>query len=160
VSGGYHVAPVTRSSSRGAAWQLLAAAVVGLILGVGVTWVLSDRSESPDTPPDNVATSTLTGSDGHDARGEVQLVETASGPRLDVDFDTSEDGKGFVQVWLLDEKTGGMVALGVLDGDQGSFAVPQGLDLQKYSQVDVSREPFDGDPAHSAVSLARGPVPS
>ena len=36
---------------------------------------------------------------------------------------------------------------------------PPGLDLAAYDQVDVSREPYDGDPAHSKVSLARGQVP-
>jgi hypothetical protein len=66
---------------------------------------------------------------------------------------------GFVEVWLLDAKTGGMVALGVLDGDHGSFAVPPGLDLSAYDQVDVSKEPYDGDPAHSTESLARGRLP-
>ena len=52
-----------------------------------------------------------------------------------------------------------MVALGVIDGAKGTFTVPQALNLSKFDQVDVSREPFDGDPAHSTVSLARGPVP-
>ena len=60
---------------------------------------------------------------------------------------------------LLEAKTGGMVSLGVLDGDRGSYAVPPGLDLTAYDQVDVSREPYDGNPAHSKVSLARGRVP-
>jgi hypothetical protein len=32
--------------------------------------------------------------------------------------------RDFLEVWLLDAKTGGMVALGVLDGDRGSYAVP------------------------------------
>ena len=40
-----------------------------------------------------------------------------------------------------------------------TFTVPPSLNLARYSQVDVSREPFDGDPAHSSVSLARGDVP-
>ena len=53
-----------------------------------------------------------------------------------------------------------MVALGVIDGTRGVFTVPASLNLTRYSEVDVSREPFDGDPAHSTVSLARGPVPT
>ena len=70
-----------------------------------------------------------------------------------------DGGPGFVEVWLLDAETGGMVSLGVLDGDHGSWAVPADLDLSAYDQVDVSREPYDGDPAHSQVSLARGRLP-
>ena len=52
-----------------------------------------------------------------------------------------------------------MVSLGVLDGDHGSFAVPADLDLSAYDQVDVSQEPYDGNPAHSTESLARGRLP-
>jgi hypothetical protein len=52
-----------------------------------------------------------------------------------------------------------MVALGVLDGTTGTFTVPPTLRLSRYDKVDVSRERFDGDPTHSNVSLARGPVP-
>ena len=39
---------------------------------------------------------------------------------------TSTRAHGFLEVWLLDAKTGGMVSLGVLDGDHGSCAVPSG----------------------------------
>ena len=78
---------------------------------------------------------------------------------LSVELHDSDPGTGFLEVWLLDAKTGGMVSLGVLDGERGSYAVPPGLDLAAYDQVDVSREPYDGNPAHSEVSLARGQVP-
>jgi hypothetical protein len=30
------------------------------------------------------------------------------------------------------------------------------LDLRDYPVVDISREPLDGDPAHSADSISRG----
>jgi hypothetical protein len=161
---GFDPEPATRAaafdhtSSRSTAWQLLAAAVVGVVLGGGAVWALSDRSDGSGSG-DTLASSTLTGFDGHDASGELRLVRTSSGPALDVDFVTSDDDKGFVQVWLLNAKTNGMVALGVLDDDKGTFAIPQGLDLEKFNQVDVSLEPFDGDPAHSSTSLARGPLP-
>jgi hypothetical protein len=82
-----------------------------------------------------------------------------SSEALSVELRNADPGDGFLEVWLLDAKTGGMVSLGVLDGDRGSYAVPPGLDLAAYDQVDVSREPYDGDPAHSKVSLARGQVP-
>ena len=66
----------------------------------------------------------------------------------------------FYEVWLLSPDTNGLVALGVLGpADQGTFEVPQGLDLSRYSVVDVSREPFDGNPAHSADSIVRGTLP-
>jgi hypothetical protein len=34
--------------------------------------------------------------------------------------------------------------------------VPADLDLSKYKIVDVSVEPYDGNPAHSTDSLVRG----
>jgi hypothetical protein len=146
-------------ANRSIVWQLLAAAVVGVVLGAGVVWALSDRTDGSGTSGDTIASSTLNGFDGHDASGQLELVQTSSGQQLNVDLVTSEDGKGFVQVWLLNPTTNGMVALGVLDDDTGTFNIPRGLDLKKYNQVDVSLEPFDGDPAHSATSLARGPLP-
>jgi hypothetical protein len=48
------------------------------------------------------------------------------------------------------------VALGVLEIGSGRFPVPAGVDLAAYGTVDVSREPLDGDPAHSTDSVARG----
>jgi hypothetical protein len=44
----------------------------------------------------------------------------------------------------------------VLSGTESRFVIPTGLDLAEYPIVDVSREPFDGDPAHSSDSIARG----
>jgi hypothetical protein len=34
--------------------------------------------------------------------------------------------------------------------------IPDGLDLAEFPVVDVSREPLDGDPAHSSDSISRG----
>ena len=49
-----------------------------------------------------------------------------------------------------------MVSLGVLGHQAGTFVLPTGLDLAQYPIVDISHEPYDGDPAHSAESIARG----
>ena len=59
-------------------------------------------------------------------------------------------------MWLLEPGSQRMVALGVVDGGSAVLPVPAGVDLAAYSVVDVSVEPDDGDPAHSAVSVARG----
>lgn len=166
--GGYveTVEPDDRRDATGArtrSWQLLAAAVVGVVLGAGVTWVVADRSGNSNTTPPRPAavagSSTLSGYGGNVATGVIHILHTKAGPELRIDFTSPHAGKGFVQVWLLDAKTGGMVPLGVLDGRQGTFAVPRALNLAKYNQVDVSLEPFDGNPAHSTDSLARGPLP-
>jgi hypothetical protein len=60
------------------------------------------------------------------------------------------------EVWLLRPDVSGLVSLGMLEGDQGRFDLPDGLDLADYPVVDVSEEHFDGDPAHSGDSVVRG----
>jgi hypothetical protein len=56
-----------------------------------------------------------------------------------------------------------LVPLGPLaggDGDfHGTFAVPVGLPLSEFGQVDVSAERWDGNPGHSTLSLLRGATP-
>ena len=53
-----------------------------------------------------------------------------------------------------------LISLGALtpqDGQfRGDFALPAGLPIEQFTQVDVSAERWDGDPGHSAVSLLRG----
>ncbi|HSS68819.1 MAG TPA: anti-sigma factor [Nocardioidaceae bacterium] len=150
-----------RPTDRRTLWQVAVAAAVGLVLGAGVTWIVVDTdSSTTQAVTGDVKTSVLTGIDGHTTSGEISLAEGSNGaPEITINIDNLDKGPGFLQAWLLDADTGGMVALGVLDGSKGTFAVPPSLNLSHYSQVDVSREPFDGDPAHSTVSLARGPVP-
>jgi hypothetical protein len=60
------------------------------------------------------------------------------------------------EVWLIREDGTGLVSIGLLDGAEGSFDLPADIDLARYSLVDVSAEPDDGDPGHSADSIARG----
>ena len=62
----------------------------------------------------------------------------------------------YVQTWLFDPKTNEMIAIGVMDQDSASFPIPASVDLDTYTSVDISLEPLDGNPAHSATSLARG----
>lgn len=62
----------------------------------------------------------------------------------------------FVEAWLLDPRTNAMLSLGVVRSSDQTFAIPDDLDLDAYTSVDISLEPMNGDPAHSADSLARG----
>ena len=68
--------------------------------------------------------------------------------------DASDDG--YREVWLIRNDAAALISLGVLDGDSGSFVIPDGVDLDEYSIVDISVEPIDGDPAHSGDSIVRG----
>ena len=150
------VVPLRPRRARRSAWAWVAAAVVGAVLGSAITWAATHRDDSTTL---SAATSELVPLGQHRTRGTISLTGEQPGKELSLDVSDLDSGPGFVEVWLLDAQTGGMVSLGVLDGDRGSWAVPAGLDLSAYDQVDVSREPYDGDPAHSQVSLARGRLP-
>jgi hypothetical protein len=140
-------------------WQIAAAAAVGLVIGAGVAWLIAGNNSEP-TVSEDVQTSQLSGVEGHTTSGVISISERGgNAPEITVNLDSLDRGPGFIEAWLLDSRSGGEVALGVLDGTAGTFTVPPGLKLSKYDQVDVSRERFDGDPTHSGVSLARGPVP-
>ena len=118
-----------------------------------------DGGSGSDNQDTTFTTSELVGFDGHTTSGVASFTETSTGGELTIELQPEDVGDGFIQAWLLDEDTGGMVALGVVDGDTGTFAVPKDLDLDAFNQIDISLEPYDGDPQHSAVSLARGPLP-
>jgi anti-sigma-K factor RskA len=65
----------------------------------------------------------------------------------------------FYEVWLMDPSNAHLVALGVLDAQgKGIYVVPAGLDLAKYSALDVSVQPMNGSPLHSSTSAVRGSI--
>ncbi len=61
----------------------------------------------------------------------------------------------YYEAWLLGSGPDQVQSLGALEGT-GEFVVPDGLDLADFPLVDVSIEPIDGNPAHSAKSVLRG----
>jgi hypothetical protein len=48
------------------------------------------------------------------------------------------------------------VSLGVVSGASGTFAIPAGVDITQYVLVDISDQPYNGNPAHSGNSIVRG----
>jgi anti-sigma-K factor RskA len=108
-------------------------------------------------PPTVLAEATLDPFPGWpDALGEAVVAEQSDGARVvDVTL-TAPDAGGFREVWLISSDASQLVSLGVLRGSEGSFTIPDGLDLGRFALVDVSEEPFDGDPAHSGDSIVRG----
>jgi hypothetical protein len=72
-------------------------------------------------------------------------------------------GDGFYEVWLIDPSSLStpqsvrMATVGTL-GTRSSadFTLPPAIDLKRYSVVDISSEPVDGNAAHSGHSLLRG----
>lgn len=140
-----------RSMGRGAWWAVAAAAlVVGLVAGV-VGSALLNRPATQRL----VAEAQLDPFPKWKASGSARVEETGAGSR-DVIVDLQAPGGGIREVWLIDPATSGLVSLGLLSGASGQFSIPSGVDLSRYSVVDVSEEPNDGNPAHSGDSIVRG----
>jgi hypothetical protein len=135
----------------------VAAALVGLLAGSVTTAALVRRPPATSV----VATVRLAPLPDQTAQGTAVLKQEAGADVLTVDVrGLNASPAAFYEVWLMSPDTNGLVALGVLGpADQGTFEVPKGLDLSRYSVVDVSVEPFDGNPAHSSDSIVRGTLP-
>lgn len=144
------VVPLRR---RGLPW-LAAAAAAGVVVGSVGTGLLLNR---PEPAPTTLAQAALDPLPGWDASGDAQVIERADGTvELVVTLDGPAADGDFREVWLIDREVTRLVSLGVLEGATGTFTVPAGLDLSDFAVVDVSAEPFDGNPAHSGDSIIRG----
>lgn len=139
----------------------VAAAVAGIVIGGLGGFLLTD--DGPVSPDRNgpgagvpIAVGTLVPEGRSSVSGEAQMSQDDSSRSLTVTFSEIVPGPGYVEAWLLDPATNEMLALGVLDPEGGTVTIPPDADLSRFTTVDISREPYDGDPAHSAESLARG----
>jgi hypothetical protein len=129
-----------------------AAAVVGAGIALGVV-ALTQPGSSGTT----VADARLQALGGSDASGTAVVVEHPDHSlELDVTLAGRPASAGYYEVWLADRGLARMVAVGVLHDGRGALQLPAGLSIGSYPVVDVSQEPLDGDPAHSADSVARG----
>ena len=149
--------PPARAAARrrgaGSRWLAVAAAAGVVVGGLGVRWW--DQREPSPVVLDQAQLQALP--DWPDAAGEAVVKETADGARrLVVTLEGVDDGDGYREVWLIDTSVSKLVSIGVLHGGEGSFALPDGLDLTEYPVVDISEEHFDGDPTHSGDSIVRG----
>jgi anti-sigma-K factor RskA len=91
------------------------------------------------------------------AAGKARLAADG-GMNLDVKGLPAPPGQDFYEVWLFDPPSGRMLAVGVLPPTgKGSYSLPASLE-DSYSAVEISLEPNDGNPAHSKVSVLRGPL--
>jgi len=130
------------------------AASVALIAAAGLgTWA-AVLSSAPTT----IAEAALEPFPEHaNAVGTAVVEQERDGQDLvRVTLSAESDQDTFREVWLITEDASALVSLGVLDGDEGTFRVPSGVDLRDYVLVDISQEPVDGDPNHSGDSIVRG----
>ncbi|WP_291045064.1 anti-sigma factor [Herbiconiux sp.] len=154
--------PSSRRRTR--LWAPLAAAalMLGLVAGAGVGIWWQGTQQSPRGIA--VAGAELAPfPDWPDARGSAVVEQSGDGRRqVVVDVDPAVDpaaGGGdspLREVWLIRGDGTGLVSIGFLDGREGRFDIPSGIDLAQYSLVDISAETDDGDPTHSGDSILRG----
>lgn len=148
------LAPVTPLRRPGWIAPVAAAAAAVIVVGgIGAVWL----SLQP-TPATVLASAQLDAfPDWAGATGRATVTESADGSRVvEVSVDLPSGEEGFREVWLISSDTSQLVSLGIVDGATGTFTIPAGLDLSRYDLVDISEEPFDGDPTHSGDSIVRG----
>jgi hypothetical protein len=93
------------------------------------------------------------------ARATATLTTGTGGPVISITLDAAP-GPGFFEVWLLGRNGRSMISLGDLSKHRtGRFSLPPGVNLRFYSRIDISLQPFNGSPVHSAISVVRGHVP-
>lgn len=96
------------------------------------------------------------------AQGDVIVAGDRSQATVDVSGLDPSGPDRFYELWLLNED-GRMIALGAFEvGADGRAEVelPIPVTPSRYSYFDVSLQEDNGDPAHSGVSVLRGPTSS
>lgn len=152
--------------SRRPLWRVAAvAASAGLVLGAGGAALLGgmlDEQEAPEpfSPPvaEMVGEAALVSTTEDDVQGTARMVVSeADGEQLLVSV-SALPADGYYEVWLRDEAASRLISLGTVSSTTTTLPVPQGVDLSRFPIVDVSQEHFDGDPSHSGVTVAAGPM--
>ncbi|NII39888.1 hypothetical protein E9228_000507 [Curtobacterium flaccumfaciens] len=159
TSGDDHVRRRRPGLRRRTVALLTAAGVVaGLVVGFGAAALVgTGAGGGSDAVVSQARLAALPGWSG--AHGTAALERDTDGRLslvVDVDPRTSDGTAPLREVWMMRSDLSGLVSVGFLDGDQGRFTVPSGVDPSRYPVVDVSAESADGDPAHSGDSVVRG----
>ena len=154
-----------RPGSTARRWVAMAAAA-GIVLGAAAVWAAYNfLGQGPEAVPSPTPTASqavviaqapLQPLESYTANGKALVEKLPNGSRQLVVQLSDGQVSGFREVWVISPDLSKLVSLGVLDGEPGVFAIPEGLDLAEYPIVDVSNEPFDGNPGHSSDSIARG----
>ena len=133
------------------------AAAFGLIVGAGITTVATREKVEVTS---RVSLEALPGHTGH---GTAELITDQGQPELRVQIDAPTTPDRYREVWLINTDGERMYTLGVLPDDgRATYPLPPELagQLQGFTIVDVSIEPYDGNPAHSRDSQVRGVLPT
>ena len=160
LSDGNHHLPGSSVTSLDAArrrrtgtWLAAAAAAV-VVAGAGVWGAV--RALDPTPGPEVVASAELAPLASYTDTGTAVIDQLPDGRRELVVTSSSDAAQGYREVWLLAPDAASMVSIGTMEGTEAHFELPADLDLSQYPVVDISDEPYDGDPAHSGDSILRG----
>jgi Anti-sigma-K factor rskA, C-terminal len=142
------------SDGRRVRWLVpVAAAVVALVAMAGAVLLTRDGSSSPTGPVAQVA---LTPVSDQSAAGKVKMSGTGPSRAMVVSTNLPPASTDhYYEVWLLDTRTNGMVAVGVLPASgTAHFTIPEEL-VSRYDAVDLSLQDDNGNPTHSQRSVLR-----
>ena len=152
------VTELPRRTPRPRSWFLVAAAAaVGLIIGAGVTTVaVRDRVEV-------TSSDCAGGTAGTDRAGHRRARQRPRASRAEGADRRPPTPDRYREVWLINTDGQRMYTLGVLP-DDGQSQLPSPARTRRtapgFTIVDVSIEPYDGNPAHSRESQVRGILPT
>jgi hypothetical protein len=140
----------------------LLASVVLLALGIGAGLLLAgDGDEGTDGGGLERVQLAPVVSAAENAGGTAELNPEAGGrAKVELSGLRPSGPRDFYELWLLGDD-GQLVSLGSVrvpaSGD-ATLDVELPVDPRQFRYLDLSREPDDGDPGHSTVSILRGPV--
>lgn len=141
----------------------LAATVALLAVGIGAGLLLAGDNDPSGTAEGSRARVALepVGGRGQGATGTVSLQPQAGGSAT-VELSGLRPSRGgdFYELWLLGD-AGELVSLGSVRVPASGRVTLENIQLpvdpERFRFLDVSREPDDGDPDHSTISILRGP---
>ena len=136
----------------------MACALVLLAVGLAAGRAL-DGGDGPPAPGSRATLAPVAGAGG--AAGRVSF-DNRPGGRIQVSVDglRPSSGHSHYELWLMDGD-GRLVSLGTFRVPAGGHAELRArlpVAPRSYEFLDVSREPNDGNPAHSSASVLRGPT--
>jgi len=154
-----NVVPLAKKSRRSSVLLGVAAGIVGLVVGVGIT-VAAESTTT--TKPTVVASVPLQPKSVADAQGTAVIsYNKGKPPVVTISVRNLPQAHGYYEVWLMNAAPLRFVALGPLNANQrGVFQLPAGLPVRDYGYIDISLQPYNGSPVHSGNSVARGALPA
>lgn len=136
-------------------------AVVMLVIGIAGGLLIAGGDDSETRAPgasDLMLSRIDDGPSG--ASGSVLVAADERQARLQVSGLEPNGSGRFYELWLLDED-GRMIALGAFqvgaDG-RADVELPMPVPPSRYRYFDISLQEDNGDPAHSGISVLRGPT--